>query len=155
MTIGTNLEPDAYNYKTKIDTISSQFLSVLDDFKKYYVFTNKNPEVEEYQHFFLEKQTQIEKINKEVFSIKNNIENNINELNKTISKLNEELSSEKELEKEMNKMIKHLKENGNGSKIMLSETNVIYNHQYLLNIELLFGIIMMLYLSFKIFKKKV
>jgi hypothetical protein len=38
--------------KEKIHTLQQQLPAILDDFKKYYVFYNKNPEYPEYQQMF-------------------------------------------------------------------------------------------------------
>ena len=42
---------EAKQFNEKIVTIKSQFFSALDDFKKYYVYYNKNPEVNEFQNY--------------------------------------------------------------------------------------------------------
>ena len=39
-------------FDEKITVIQGQFFSALDDFKKYYVYFNKNPEVDEYQNYY-------------------------------------------------------------------------------------------------------
>ena len=148
------LEPEPKEYQDKINTIVSKFSSVLDDFKKYYVFTNKNPEVQEYQNFYLENQSHLQNLNKDVFLIRNDIETKIQQLDFIVSRLNTNLSSEKELKTEFEKIVNNLTEDNNGSSIMLTDSGVIYNKQYLLNIEILFGIIMMIYFLFYIFKNK-
>jgi uncharacterized phage infection (PIP) family protein YhgE len=153
MTI-TELEPEPQEYQDALNTTVEQFLSVLDDFKKYYIFTNKNPEVDEYQNYYLENKSQLQNLNKDVFLIRNDIETKIAQLNYIITRLNSKLSSEKELKGELSKIVSNLKQDGNGSNIMLDETSFIYNNQYLLNIELLFGIFGTLYLLFFIFKNK-
>jgi hypothetical protein len=149
-----DLEPEPKEYKNKLNTIVQQFSSVLDDFKKYYVFTNKNPEVDEYQHFYLENKSQLQNFNKDVFLIRNDIEQNIKKLNYIVTRLNAKLSSEKELNKELVKLVDGLKQNDNGSSIMLYDTTYIYYQQYLLNIEMVIGILTLIYLLFVLFKKK-
>ena len=44
------MNSQALTFDEKINNIKTSFFSVLDDFKKYYVFYNKNPEVDEYQN---------------------------------------------------------------------------------------------------------
>lgn len=149
-----DLEPEPKEYQNKLNTIVQQFSSVLDDFKKYYVFTNKNPEVDEYQHFYLENKSQLQHFNKDVFLIRNDIEQNIKKLNYIVTRLNAKLSSEKELNKELVKLVDGLKQNGNGSSIMLYDTTYIYYQQYLLNIEMVIGILTLIYLLFVLFQKK-
>jgi hypothetical protein len=36
---------DSYTYNEKLNNLKTEFFSVLEDFKKYYVYYNKNPEV--------------------------------------------------------------------------------------------------------------
>ena len=148
------LEPETNEYQTKLNMIVEQFSSVLDDFKKYYVFTNKNPEVDEYQHFYLENKSQLQNLNKDVFLIRNDIEQRIQKLNYIVTRLNAKLSSEKELNTELQELVNGLKQNDNGSIIMLQDTTYIYYQQYLLNIEMLIGIVTLIYFLFVLFKKK-
>ena len=42
----------AKQFEEKINSINSSFLSALDDFKKYYIYYQKNPEVDEYSDNF-------------------------------------------------------------------------------------------------------
>ncbi len=42
----------AKHFNEQINNIKSQFFSALDDFKKYYVYYNKNPEVDEFQSYY-------------------------------------------------------------------------------------------------------
>ena len=39
-------------FLSKINTLKEKLPSILDDFKKYYIFYNKNPEYTEYQQMF-------------------------------------------------------------------------------------------------------
>jgi predicted RNase H-like nuclease (RuvC/YqgF family) len=154
MTIQDELEPKPKEYQYKINVLVEQFSSVLDDFKKYYVFTNKNPEVNEYQKFFLENKSQLDKLNKDVFLIRNDIETNITQLNHDMIRLNTNLSSEKELKDELTKLVDNLKDDESGSTVMLLDSNNIYNQKYLINVEIAFGIIIVGYLLFRVFKNK-
>ena len=48
------MNPEAKIYQEQINNKANSFLSALDDFKKYYVYYNKNPEVQEYNKNFTE-----------------------------------------------------------------------------------------------------
>lgn len=154
MTIENKLETKSKEYQDKINVFVEQFSSVLDDFKKYYVFTNKNPEVDEYQNFYLENKSHLENLNKEVFLVRNDIETDIKQLNNSMIRLNTNLSSEKELKDELTRLVDNLKDDETGSIVMLLDSTNIYKQKYLLNVELAFGIIMVGYLLFRIFKNK-
>ena len=61
----------------KIKGINDSFLSALDDFKQYYVFYNKNPEVDEYSNNFENSKNQLQSLSGEMYTITNNIQKNI------------------------------------------------------------------------------
>ena len=71
----------------KIKGINDSFLSALDDFKQYYVFYNKNPEVDEYSNNFENSKNQLQSLSGEMYTITNNIQKNIQTLNDDMIKL--------------------------------------------------------------------
>jgi hypothetical protein len=143
MTINLEYQPQTNNYNEKLNSLSSTFFSLIEDYKKYYVYTNKNPEVNEYQNFFFNTETQLQNNNKSLVDLINLIKNDIKELDKLINGINLKLSSEKDLNKELSKLVLNLKNENNGSSIMLDETTIMYNKQYLWNIEIFIGIIIL------------
>lgn len=148
------LQPEAKQYSDKIQNLSQQFFSVLDDFKKYYVFYNKNPEVSEYQQIYLNNKSQLQKLNKDVFVLTNDIEKDIERLNSVVTRINLKLGAEKELNGELFSMISNLQNNKNGSAVMLDDTTTIYNKQYYLNIEIFVGILIIIGISTNLFTTK-
>ena len=150
----TELEPEAQKHQDKLNTITEQFTSVLDDYKKYYIFSNKNPEVDEYQNYYLENKSQLQNLNKDVFLISNDIESSIEKLNYIVTRLNAKLSGEKELMDELKQLLRNLQDTDNGASIMLDDTTFIYNKKYIRNIEIAIGVLIMMYLLFTTFKKK-
>ena len=148
------LEPESQKHQDKLNTITEQFNAVLDDYKKYYIFSNKNPEVDEYQNYYLENKSQLQNLNKDVFLISNDIESNIEKLNYIVTRLNAKLSGEKELTGELNQLLQHLNDTDNGATIMLYDTTYIYNKKYIQNIEIGIGGLIMIYLLFTTFTKK-
>jgi hypothetical protein len=146
MNTNSELQQQPQKYNEKLTTLSDTFFSVLDDFKKYYVFTNKNPEVDEYQSYFMNNKNQLQNINKEVVLLSNDIKKDMELLNNAITRINIQLYDEKELNGELIKLINNLKNSNNGSNLLLDETTAIYNKQYLYNTELLIACIILLVL---------
>ena len=138
------LEPEAKQYLAKLVVMKERFISILDDFKKYYVFSAKNPEVDEYQQHYLNSKSHLQTINKEVFTTTNDIEHNITKLNKIVMRLNAKLGSEKELDGELVTLINKLRNTQNGSETMLDDSVEIYNKQYYYNLELFIGILLLI-----------
>ena len=139
-------------FNEKINTIKSQFFSALDDFKKYYVYYHKNPEVDEYQNFFSNSKSQLQSMSRDLFLTTNNIDKNIENLDNKMVSISEQLDDEKKLNKEMMKLIANLENTQNGSEILIDESKTKYNEQYLKNWEIFIGIILVSALIGKLFK---
>lgn len=148
----SELQPQTNQYNEKINTLSNTFFSVLADYKKYYVFTNKNPEVNEYQNYFLNSEFQLQDINKNMVDLINNIKKDTEKLGSTTNRINMQLENEKELNGKLEKLLSNLQNSNNGSTIMLDESTIIYNKQYLWNIEIFIGIIILCGLIAKYYK---
>jgi len=73
----TNLIGQAKQFEEKINNIKNQFFSALDDFKKYYVYYNKNPEVNEFQNYYVNSKGQLQTMSRDLFMTSNNIDKNI------------------------------------------------------------------------------
>ena len=71
-------------YKEKLDNYNSQFTSALDDFKKYYVFFNLNPESDEYKNSYDNIIKQLKTIIKGVDTTTDEIQNDVEKVNNTI-----------------------------------------------------------------------
>jgi hypothetical protein len=56
------MDTKAQHFEEKINGIHSSFLSALDDFKKYYVYYHKNPEVDEYSNNFVNSKNQLQQV---------------------------------------------------------------------------------------------
>ena len=77
MNTETKLIGKAQQFDEKIDSIKEQFFSALDDFKKYYVYYNKNPEVNEFQNYYATSKGQLQTMSKDLFLTTNDIDKNI------------------------------------------------------------------------------
>jgi midasin (ATPase involved in ribosome maturation) len=120
----------AKQFDEKINTIKTQFFSALDDFKKYYVYYNKNPEVNEFQNFYINSKTQLQSMSRDIFLTTNNIDKNIELLDKA-----------KKLNGELMKVLTNLENTQNGSEILIDDSKNSYNTQYYYNWEIFIGIL--------------
>ena len=144
------LEPHAQKFFAKLMVMKERFSAILEEFKKYYVFASKNPDVEEYQQHYLNSKSNLQQINKEVFTMSNDIEKNIEQLNVIVMKLNAKLSSEKELDGELINLANKIYNTRNGAEIMLDDSKELYNKQYYYNLEIFIGILLLLGLLSKV-----
>jgi len=137
------MNSQALTFDEKINNIKTSFFSVLDDFKKYYVYYNKNPEVNEYQNFYSDSKGQLQKLNSDIFLVTNDIQQKIQELDSTMKSTSTKLESEKKLNEELLKLINNIQTTQNGSEIMIDDAKEEYNIQYYKNWELVIGIIVL------------
>lgn len=126
--------------KEQINTIKSTFDSVLDDYKKYYVFYHAHPEVNEYQNYYLQSKNQLNNLVKNLFEISKNINIKIDELSDETSDVYNSLKEERVNYENLSKKVNSLNGTKNGSEILIDDFKKSYNKQFYNNIELFMGI---------------
>jgi hypothetical protein len=134
------MEPQAKQFDEKINSINSSFFSALDDYEKYYVYYNKNPEVNEFQNYYANSKGQIQNISRDLFLTTNNIDKNIEDLNTKMEAVSLKLQDEKKLNSELMKLISNLTNTKSGSELLIDDSKEEYNTQYYNNWELIIGI---------------
>lgn len=132
---------EANQFNEKINTINAQFFSALDDFKKYYVYYNKNPEVTEFQNYYANSKGQLQSLSKELVTTTNNINKSIKSLDAEMSSNAIQLEREKKTNTELTKLVFNLENTQNGSEILIDDSKTNYNIQYYKNWELIAGIL--------------
>ena len=147
------MNPHANKFNEKIITIKNSFFSALDDFKKYYVFYNKNPEVDEFQNFFANSKGQLQNLNSDMFLVTNNIQQNIKDLDMEMRTVSKKLEDEKELNDELLMLIHRIRTTQDGSAIMINDAKDEYNIQYYKNWEMFIGIIIFMSVAVKLLNK--
>lgn len=139
-------------YDEKITSINGQFFSALEDFKKYYVYFNKNPEVDEFQNYYANSKSQLQTMGKEVGNITKSIDKQIEALNAQMSSISEKIAREKKLNEKRKEKLHHLENTQNGSEILVDDSKTAYNIQYVRNWEMFIGVLIVTGLIFKIYK---
>ena len=92
-------------FKEKLETLNNQLPAILDDFKKYYVFYNKNPEYSEYQQMFENIKSNLTKINSDLFTLSNDVESSTDDLNKKLFALDILIKREKDRNRELKRKL--------------------------------------------------
>jgi hypothetical protein len=130
------------NIAQRIEAIKSTFTSVLDDYKKYYVFYHAHPEVDEYQNYYLQSKNQLNNLVKELFEISKNIHIKLDELSDETSDVYNNLKEERLTYEKLSTKVNSLTGTKNGSELLIDDFKKRYNQQFYSNIELFFGIIL-------------
>ena len=140
--------------KEKIHTLQQQLPAILDDFKKYYVFYNKNPEYPEYQQMFENIKNNLNKLNSKLFSLSNEIDVNTDEINKKLIALNLMIRKEREKNKELKHKLNFVEHKNNASTELISDYKKMYDYGYLRNWSLIISIVVSISLIKNIYKKQ-
>ena len=143
------MNSQAEKFNEKIDNIKNSFFSALDDFEKYYVYYNKNPEVDEFQNFYSNSKGQLQQLNSDMFLVTNDIQQKIQDLDSDMNVSSTKLESEKELNGELSKLINNIQTTQSGSEIMIDDAKEEYNIQYYKNVELIIGTLIIIKLIMK------
>jgi hypothetical protein len=139
-------------FLSQIETLKEKLPSILDDFKKYYVFYNKNPEFAEYQQMFDNIKGNLQKLNSELFMTTNNIEKDTETINDKLRKLDILISKEKEKNRQLKRKLGIIETKYNGSDELINNYKEIYNLDYLRNFALFMGIVLSFVIIAKTFK---
>jgi len=140
---------NADKYKEDLNVLNGKFYSILDDFKKYYIFFNKNPEVDEYQQMFSNIKDNIESINSKLFIINTNLQQTIDDINIKIQQINIEIQKEKTKNIELKNNVGIINNKRTSSCILIDNYKELYNNTYYFNISIVFGILIILFLFYK------
>ena len=136
----TNLMAPAKQNEEKINIIKTQFFSALDDFKKYYVYFNKNPEVNEFQNYYANSKSQLQSMTRDLFLLTNSIDKSIENLDSQMQLVSLKLEDEKKLNIELTKLFNDLNNTKEGSEVLINDSKEEYNQQYYNNWEMVLGI---------------
>ena len=136
------------NYTNSLNTVNKNFFIILDDFNKYYIMYNKNPEVNEYQQTFFNIKSQLQSTIYQLFTINNNIQTTINNINDKIQNINIEIQKEKIKNLDLKKSFKNVDNKNASSNIMIRNHKELYNNKYYYNVTLFVGIIIIIIIYF-------
>ena len=153
-TFSQNMNLPVKNFDEKINSIKQQFFSALDDFKKYYVYYNKNPEVNEFQNYYANSKGQLQKMSRDLFLTTNDIDKQIEILEEAIQTMATLLKEERELNGKLTTKINNLRNTNSSSELLIDDSKTIYNTQYYSNFELIVGILLMIGIMVSIFRAK-
>jgi hypothetical protein len=138
----------------KIKTLQEKLPAILDDFKKYYVFFNKNPTYNEYQTIYANLTNNINSIFNELSSIANDVITNSQNLGDDLLKINTLIETEKTKFNKLKSIESSINNEYNGSKKMIDEYKQIYNENYIKNVLMFIGIIISGTALVKVFSNK-
>lgn len=145
--------PDPFLMASKLTSLSEQFNSILDDFKKYYILHESAPRSNEHGQMFANIKGHIQSINSKLFSETNNIESASHEAGKILNRLNIYIEEAKIVNTVLNQKLNLVETTNNGASEMSKNYKTMYNLQYYSNFTMLLGIVISIVVMYKLFKK--
>jgi uncharacterized coiled-coil DUF342 family protein len=140
-------------FTEKLQTLQSQLPSILEDFKKYYVFYNKNPEYPEYQQLFQNIKGNLNSVNAELFTLSNDVQSNTDKLNDNFSNIDTLIKTAKEKNTRLKKALGIVEHKNNAASEMITDYKKMYDNGYLRNWALFFSILVLGAGIAKVYKK--
>lgn len=128
-----NIYPEASSFTQSLETLQSQLPSVLEDFKKYYIFYNKTPDYPEYQQLFENIKSNLNSINSDLFTLSNDVQVNIDSLNKGLTVLNSQIENEKKKNRQLKLDLGIVENKNNAASEMIYDYKKMYESGYLRN----------------------
>jgi len=141
-------------FNNKIKTLQEKLPAILDDFKKYYVFFNKNPTYSEYQKIYENLNGNLNSIGNELLTMTSEIEKNTKNIGDFLLKINESIEKEKNKNSKLKSVESNINNNYNGSRVMINEYKETYNLRYYNNVLMFIGIIISGTALIKVFANK-
>jgi hypothetical protein len=133
----------AYHFQEKIDSIQSQFTSVLKDFQTSFVYFHKNPEVDEFQQQYDTSKGQLQMLSDQLLQTTAQIHSSIRQLEGKMENVALQLEMEKAKYVKLTSSAEGLENTQNGSEILIDDYKSKYNQQYYRNVRLYFGILLL------------
>lgn len=141
------------NLTKKLKTLNLKLPYILDEFKKYFVFFNKNPEYQEYQNMFENIKDNLNTINLELLSLLKSVQSSTEDINKLFFAFDILIKKEKKKNKELKKKLGIVEHKNNASFEMISDYQLIYDLFYLRNWGIVLSVLVVGFSILKVFKK--
>jgi hypothetical protein len=144
--------PHSTIFTQKLETLQSQLPAILADFKKYYVFFNKNPEYPEYEQMFQNIKSNLNNVNSQLFLLSNNIQLNTDKINEKLFALDVLIRKEKKKNKELKLKLGIIEHKNNAASELIYDYKEMYESGYLRNWALFLSILVVGFTISKTFK---
>jgi hypothetical protein len=137
------------SFLEKLKPFQEKLPHILEEFMKYFVFYNRNPEVNEYQQIFDNIKGNLQSLSSGLFMETNNIEKMTEIINEKLLKLDKLIMKEKKTNRELKRRLGIVENTYNGSDEMIKDYKDMYDLQYLTNFVTFAGAVVLGILLFK------
>lgn len=120
-------------FKEKVETLQEQLPAILDDFNKYFVLYNIDPNYPEFETTFNNIKQNLNTMGASLFMVSNNVDFNIENINKTFKKLDILITKERRKNRELRRRLGIIDDKNSSSKELIDNYNEMYDTDYLRN----------------------
>jgi len=126
---------------SKLHALRQQLPHILDDFIKYYVFYNKNPDYPEYSQMFDNIKGNLNTINSNLFILSNAVDVNTGKISQKLSGLDELIQKEKKVNRVLKRKLGILEQQIDSTDELIYDYSQMYDEGYLRNWALFLSIL--------------
>jgi hypothetical protein len=133
--------PNPNQFRSRLTALNEQVAPILDDFKKYYVFFNMNPENTEYQQMYQSIQGNMTRLNSDLFVLSNEVQSQTDEINTYLFELDESIREKRAENTRLKERLGIVEHENNAASEMISDYVTTYDMGYLRNWSLFLSIL--------------
>ena len=142
------------NFIEKVVTLQQQMPHILDDFKKYFVLYNKDPNYPEYQNMFETVKSNLTTLSSSLFMASNEVDLNIDKISDVFNRLDILIKKEKKANIMLKRRLGIIEQKANSSDEMIDDYSEMYDIGYLRNWGLFISIFLAGLCISKVFKQQ-
>ena len=120
-------------FTQRIEKLKDQLPSILEDFNKYFVLYNTDPNYPEFQTTFNNIKQNLNSLSADLFMVSNDVDTSIDDINKTFKTLDILITKERRKNRELRRRLGLLEDKNNSSKELIDNYNEMYDTDYLRN----------------------
>jgi len=143
----------AQQFTETLNGYASQFPHILSDFKQAYINASLNPDNQGYLQTYNNDKANIGVANSQLFILKNNIQIQLDALQASTVTSDSDIETQKKLNQTLTKQLNSIQSTDSGADILNAEMTEIYKTQYISNITMITGILILVYSLSIIYRK--
>ena len=120
-------------FTEKVQTLQKQLPAILDDFNKYFVLYNKDPNYPEYENMFNNIKQNLNTFSSSLFMLSNEVDSTIDNIIKVFKELDILINRERERNRELRRKLGLVEQDNNSYKELINNYSEMYDADYLRN----------------------
>ena len=141
-------------FLSQINTLKEKLPSILDDFKKYFVLYNKDPNYPEYQNMFETVKSNLTTLSSSLFMVSNEVDSNTDKISDVFNRLDVLIKKEKKVNIMLKRRLGIVEQKANSTDEMIDNYSEVYDIGYLRNWGLFISIFLAGLCISKVFKQQ-